>query len=108
VTSLARQLARARHVYLHFVRYRADEPLPSAYADVVKSWLLLTRASSVENLTVNLLVARVLWEALLQRRSRSAATFRWETLSAADLDAAETLMRQRWTICIASSQKSKG
>jgi integrase len=96
VTHLARQLVRSRHVYLHFVRYGAEGPLPCIYAEVVKSWLLLTRASSVENLTVNLLVARVLWEALLQRRGGQAADFRWESLGTADLDAAETLMRQRW------------
>jgi len=97
VTALARQLTRARHVYLHFVRYgTSDQPLPPIYADVVKSWLLVTRGTSVETLRDNLLVTRVLWEALVLRRDSQGSDFRWMSLCVADLDAAETLMRQHW------------
>ena len=97
VTALARHLTRSRHVYLHFVRYRhSSEPLLPIYAEVVKSWLLVTRAASVETLRGHLLAARVLWEALLARRGGRGMDFRWSSLCAADLDAAENLMRQHW------------
>ena len=97
VTALARHLTRSRHVYLHFVRYHhSSEPLPPVYTEVVKSWLLVTRAASVETLRGHLLAARVLWEALLTRRGGRGMDFRWSSLCAADLDAAENLMRQHW------------
>jgi hypothetical protein len=97
ITSLAHYLTRQRHVYLHFVRHgdRGD-PLPTHYAVMVKCWLLLTRGSSAENLTTKLLAARMLWEAICQRCNRDVEAFHWHTLSLADLEAAETLMRHHW------------
>jgi hypothetical protein len=98
VSSLAQHHTNKRRLYLRFVRYDTlDERLPPLYADVIKCWLLLTRTSSAQNLSTNLLVARVLWEAICQRRL-PGGSFRWETLSTADLEAAESLMRSRWKL----------
>lgn len=97
LTSLAQQMTNRRHVWLHFVRYQtSNEALPAAYVRMVKCWLLLTRGRSVESLANRLLSARVLWEAICQRRSHTAVIFEWHSLSFADLEAAETLMCQQW------------
>jgi hypothetical protein len=40
---------------------------------------------------------RILWEAILTRRSGEPATFRWQTLSEEDLSQAELLMRAHWS-----------
>lgn len=97
ITSLTHHLTRQRHVYLHFVCHGAtDVPLPSPYANMVKCWLLLTRGNSAESLQGRLLTARMLWEAIGQRRAGDAAAFEWETLCLADLEAAENLMRTQW------------
>lgn len=99
VSSLAQHLTNKRRIYLQFVRYgTSDERLPSVYADIIKCWLLLTRTNSAQNMSTNLLVARVLWEAICQRRAQRQDAFRWETLSTADLEAAENLMRARWKL----------
>jgi hypothetical protein len=98
ISSLARQLTRARHVYVHFVRYpNAREPLPPVYAHVLKSVLLLTRAASAEALRDRLLSARILCEVLLTRHARLSDTYDWTALSAQDLEATEHFMRQRWS-----------
>jgi hypothetical protein len=97
ITSLAHHLTHQRHVYLDFVRHSdRHEPLPAHYAVMVKCWLLLTRGRSAENLKTNLLVSRILWEAIYQRRNRDAGAFHWHTLSLSDLEAAETLMHHHW------------
>lgn len=97
ITPLTHHLTNRRHVYLHFVRHGAtDVPLPGPYATMVKCWLLLTRGTSAESLQGRLLTARMLWEAICQRRAGDAAAFEWQTLCLADLEAAETLMRTQW------------
>jgi len=97
MTSLARQLVRTRRVYLHFVGYsHPEEPLPSLYATVAKSWLLATRRTSVEYLKVCLLPVRLFWDVWLARHGGHDIV-RAE-VSAADLDAAEEFMRQRWAL----------
>lgn len=98
VSSLARQLTRARHVYLHFVRYpNASEPLPPVFADVLKSLLLLTRAASAEALRDRLLSARILCEVLLIRHRSRPEAYDWVSLSVQDVEAAENFMRQHWS-----------
>jgi integrase len=95
MTSLARQLVRTRRVYLHFVGYgHPEEPLPRLYTAVVKSWLLAIRRTSVEYLKVCLLPVRLFWEVWLARHGGHDIV--WSEVSAADLDAAEQFMRQRW------------
>jgi len=95
MTSLARQLVRTRRVYLHFVGYgHPEEPLPPLYAAVVKSWLLAIRRTSVEYLKACLLPVRLFWGVWLGRHGGHDIV--WSEISAADLDAAEQFMRQRW------------
>lgn len=97
MTSLARQLIRTRRVYLHFVGYsHPEEPLPPLYATVAKSWLLATRRTSVEYLKVCLLPVRLFWDVWLARHGGHDIV--WAEISAADLDAAEEFMRQRWAL----------
>jgi integrase len=85
-----------RRVY--FTRYGTnDQPLPADYSRVVKSWLVLDRRSP-GNMGLRLAGARILWEAILTRRSGEPATFRWQTLSEEDLSQAELLMRAHWSL----------
>jgi integrase len=97
MTSLARQLVRTRRVYLHFVGYsHPEEPLPPLYTAAVKSWLLATRRTSVEYLKVCLLTVRLFWDVWLERHGGHDIV--WSKVNAADLDAAELFMRQRWAL----------
>jgi hypothetical protein len=81
---------------LYFTRYgTTDEPLPPQFAMVVKSWLILERGSAA-TMGPKLDSLRMLWEAILKRRSGAAGRFRWEELCTEDLSQAELLMRSRW------------
>lgn len=81
---------------LYFTRHgTTDEPLPSHYARVVKSWLILERGSAV-TMGPKLDSLRMFWEAILKRRQGSAARFRWDDLCSEDLSQAELLMRSCW------------
>jgi hypothetical protein len=83
-----------RRVY--FTRYGTnDQPLPEDFSGVVKSWLILDRRSP-GNMGLRLDCARILWEAILVRRSGDPAAFRWPALSEEDLSQAELLMQARW------------
>ncbi len=83
-----------RHVY--FTRYGTnDQPLPTDYSRVVKSWLILDRRSP-GNMGLRLDCARILWEAILTRRGGDPAAFRWPALSEEDLSQAELLMQAHW------------
>jgi len=44
-----------------------DQPLPTAYGDIVKCWLILDRRS-VRNMSRRLDAARILWDAIQRRR----------------------------------------
>lgn len=97
VSSLQYRLTRTVPMRLLFTHFHTREvALPAYYAVVVKSWLLLTRGISINHLKSNLSTARLLWQAILQRRRDQPDRFRWETLCEEDLSQAELLMRERW------------
>lgn len=99
VTSLAHHNPRGARLRLYFTRYDTfDEPLPTVYADVIKSWLLLSRKAAATNMNNNLLVGRILWEAICQRRRPPNRPFAWAALCEADLRQAELLMLERWAL----------
>lgn len=81
---------------VHFTRHGTnDQPLPTDFSHVVKSWLILDRHSP-GNMGLRLDTVRVLWEAILTRRGGDPTSFRWQTLSEEDLSQAELLMRVHW------------
>ena len=83
---------------LHFTRYGTlDVPLPADFADVIKSWLILRPWSNVRSLGPRLDTARLLWEAILNRRKNAADDFRWDDLCEEDLNQAELLMLDKWS-----------
>ncbi len=80
---------------IYFMRFGSTtEPLPAAFAGVVKSWLILERRSA-KDMATRLDALRILWEAILSRRKAPAA-FRWESLCYEDLSEAESAMRTHW------------
>lgn len=89
---------------LYFTRHGSTrEALPAAYADVVKSWVLLAKSHlTAGHMRKNVSAARILWAAL-QRRDREELTFDWNSLCEEDLNQAELFMQaQGWastTIC---------
>ena len=86
--SIARENPR-----LYFTQRRTlDLPLPSAYGDIVKSWLIIDRCS-VGNMGRRLDAVRILWEAIQRRRNGKPEAFAWRNLSEEDLSQAELLMR---------------
>jgi hypothetical protein len=83
---------------LHFTRYGTqDAPLPAIFAEVIKSWLILQPWSNIYSLGPKLDTARLLWEAILTRRRKAAANFRWVDLCEEDLNQAELLMLDKWS-----------
>jgi hypothetical protein len=84
---------------LHFTRHGTlNQPLPSLYADVVKSWLILELRSSAETMCTKLDATRVLWEAILRRLGGKPEAFRWEKLCEEDLRQAEIIMTEKWSL----------
>jgi hypothetical protein len=82
---------------LYFTRRGTlDQPLPAAYGDIVKCWLILDRRS-VANMSRRLDAARILWEAIQRRRKGKAEAFMWQNFSEEDLSQAELLMRAGWS-----------
>lgn len=82
---------------LYFTRRGTlDQPLPAAYGDVVKSWIILDRRS-VGNMSRRSEAARILWDAIERRRKRRAEAFTWQNFSEEDLSQAELLMRATWS-----------
>jgi hypothetical protein len=76
-------------------RGTTDQPLPSVFADVVKSWVILDRRSA-KNLSRRVDGIRMLWEAVLNRRRGDSTAFCWEGFQEEDLGQAELLMRAEW------------
>lgn len=72
-----------------------DQPLPTTYGDIVKCWLILDRRSVI-NMSRRLDTARILWDAIQQRRRGNARAFAWQNFSEEDLSQAELLMRASW------------
>lgn len=82
---------------LYFTRHGTlDQPLPTAYADIVKCWLILDRRS-VKNMSRRLDGARILWDAIQQRRRGKTEAFAWQNFSEEDLSQAELLMHTSWS-----------
>jgi hypothetical protein len=82
---------------LYFTRRGTlDQPLPAAYGDIVKCWLILDRRS-VTNMSRRLDAARILWEAIQRRRKGKPEAFAWQNFSEEDLSQAELLMRASWS-----------
>jgi hypothetical protein len=73
-----------------------DQPLPTAYGDIVKCWLILDRRS-VSNMSRRLDAVRILWDAIHERRSGKSEAFAWQSFSEEDLSQAELLMRASWS-----------
>jgi len=73
-----------------------DQPLPAAYGDIVKSWLILDRRS-VRNMSRRLDAARILWDAIQRRRKGKPEAFAWQSFSEEDLSQAELFMRASWS-----------
>ncbi|MCA9945188.1 MAG: hypothetical protein KC449_17000 [Anaerolineales bacterium] len=87
---------------LYFTRYDThNEPLPASYAEVVKSWVLLSRQSSAADMRNNLASARILWDAIRQRHNGLLAEFNWSTLCEEDLRQAQSLMISHWALSTA-------
>jgi hypothetical protein len=87
---------------LYFTRYGTlDQPLPTLYAEVVKSWLILELASSALTMSNKLGTARVLWEAILTRLGGQSQAFKWEGLCEEDLRQAENIMCEKWSLSTA-------
>ena len=82
---------------LYFTRLDSiEDPLPIAYSEVIKSWLLLEYRIGPRSAVQPLNAARILWEAIYNRRSSSTCQFEWKDLCDEDLNQAELLMRERW------------
>lgn len=82
----------------YFTRHGTlGDPLPTAYAAVVKSYVVLHR-SSITNLNMRVDAARMLWRAIEQRVGErdAAGQFRWDGLVSDDVREAETCMLAAW------------
>ena len=96
VSSLRDRTTCTSNPRLYFTRHGTlDQPLPAVYASVVKCWLILDRHSA-GNMSRRLSAARILWEAIYNRRKESANAFSWQSFSEEDLSQAELLMRASW------------
>lgn len=73
-----------------------DVPLPTRYAQVVKSWLISEYKLGPRSAVHPLGTARILWDAILARRNGEPKNFHWDNLCDEDLNQAEILMRERW------------
>src|SRR6266566_1518691 len=84
------------HTHLYFTRYgTTNQALPQAYAEVVKSWLVL-EGKSITNMHHRSDAARLLWEAIVLRRGNDPAAFAWRDLCEEDLSQTELLMQKHW------------
>lgn len=81
---------------IYFTRHGSTaEPLPRSFAAVLKADLLV-HPKSTTNMNFRLSGARLLWEAVLERRGGDAATFTWAGLTKDDCLAAEQKMLAVW------------
>jgi hypothetical protein len=97
VSALRDRSTSLRNQRLYFTqRGTTDQTLPAAYGNVVKSWIILDRRS-VGNMGRRSDAARILWEAIQQRRKRKPEEFSWQSFSEEDLSQAELLMRASWS-----------
>lgn len=87
---------------LMFTRFQDETPLPTPYADVIKSWIVI-EGGSPASMWKRLRAAKFLWEALCRRREAAdGQAFMWETLCETDLSEMETMLRSKYadgTVC---------
>lgn len=96
IRGLADRAIIRNHPQLHFTKYQTlDQPLPAIYGDAVKSWLLLSPYSNIRSLIPKLDMARMLWQAIAERRKLQQDEFLFESLCEEDLSQAEQLMMER-------------
>lgn len=101
VTSLASRTPNGA-LRLYFTQHSScDIPLPQGYADLIKSWVLLSRKASAADMKNNLMAGRMLWEAMGQRYQQAERLFDWTTLCEEDLRQTELLMMERWALSTA-------
>jgi integrase len=72
-------------------RQPADS-LPSYFADVIKSLMVISNHVSLSTNSLRLYAARHFWNFLLAQRGRHATSFKWGSLSEADLIAFEQFL----------------
>lgn len=81
---------------LHFTRYGSVvDALPPRFADVIKAYLLLNRCAD-GNMAHRVDIARMLWEAAVQRFA-SWDAFDWSLLTEDDLLRTEQVMLAHWS-----------
>lgn len=96
VGPLLRRLTATENIRLYFTNHDTmDRPLPENYANVIKSWLLLSEASA-RSMEDFLRAARKLWLTLEQRRRQTAIPFAWHTLCEEDIRQTELWMQERY------------
>ena len=96
VGPLLQRLTATENIRLFFTYHDTlDKPLPENYANVIKSWLLLSDVSarSMEEL---LRAARKLWCTLEKRRGQTIHPFFWHTLCEEDIRQTELWMQERY------------
>jgi hypothetical protein len=81
---------------VYFTKYGGTtDPLPPRFADVVKAYLLLSRATA-GTMPLRSDAARMLWKALQMRLGSSSDRFVWDAVSEEDVLEAEQQMLNHW------------
>jgi integrase len=97
VGHLQKRLTASENLRLYFTYYGTlDRPLPGGYAQVIKSWLLMSDISA-RSMEHGLSAARDFWPVLQRRRAQEAVPFRWQTLGEEDLRQTELRMQERFS-----------
>ncbi len=97
IEHLRNQSSSTTNPNLYFTTYGTlDNLLPKRFVEVVKSWLLLELGDNVKSLVYRLDAARILWEAVKNRRGGNADSFDWSDLTEADISQTEELMKGLW------------
>ena len=88
---------KAANARVYFTKYDSrTEPLPPAFARVVKAFVLLSRASC-GTMPLRVDAARMLWKAIERRFGTTAADFAWAEVTEEDLLEAEQQMLHHWS-----------
>ncbi|MGI8467809.1 MAG: hypothetical protein ACR2N3_05085 [Pyrinomonadaceae bacterium] len=98
IVHLRKQSSSNTNPNLYFTIYGSLEtPLPVAFSEIVKCWLILESGNNVKSMVYRLDALRILWKAILSRRGGDATKFHWGNLTAADLAQTEQLMKDNWS-----------
>ncbi len=96
VGSLLRRFTATENIRLYFMYHDTpSKPLPEEYANIIKSWLLLSDVSA-RSMEYLLHAARKLWRTLEQRRRQVAHPFSWQSLCEEDIRQTELWMQERY------------